>query len=509
MNPARRHLLACLASLLTAPLLPRTVPAAIRLGRAKTGDELCNLGAVDAVLLMKSGDLSAEHYASALLARAQQRIHLNAFISLDPEHVLAAARTADKLRASGKPLGRLHGLPIPIKDSVMTADYPTTAGTKALGALLPRRDAPIIQRLKGQGAIVMGKTNLHELSTGFTSNNEIFGPVRNPWDPTRIPGGSSGGTAAAIASGIAPLGLAEDSAGSIRVPAALCGITGFRPSVGRYPNESVVPLVPLFDQLGPQARRMQDIVLFDDAVTTRTSPLRPASMEGVRLGVPRAWFYEGVESRAATVIENALAALGETGAVLVEADIPHVGTLLEQTFMPILFHDTWGVLDGWLKAAGIPGGLETILAEAGAGTRAAYTGVLSPAGPNAIPNEVYENALKVARPALIRAVRKYFADNRLDAMVVPATLCAAPLIGEDNETVIDGRKVSIFDALGHNTTLAPSCGLPALTIPAGLTPDSGLPLAIEIDALPGDDEKLLSLGLGISEYAFEPSTAPG
>jgi mandelamide amidase len=504
MNPARRKLLACL---LSTPLLPRTVPAAIRLG--KTGDDLCNLGAVDAVALMKSGELSAEHYASALLARAQQRGHLNAFISLDPDRVLAAARAADKLRASGKPLGRLHGLPIPVKDSVMTADYPTTAGTKALGALLPRRDAPVILRLKRQGAIVMGKTNLHELSTGFTSNNEIFGPVRNPWDPARIPGGSSGGTAAAIASGIAPLGLGEDTAGSIRVPAALCGIMGFRPGVGRYPIGDVVPLVPMFDQLGPQARRMQDIVLFDDVMTGRNSPLRPANMEGVRLGVPRTWFYEGVESRAAAVIENTLAALGESGAVLVEADIPDVRTLLEQTFMPILFHDTWGVLDGWLKSAGIPGGLETILAEAGAGIRAAYTGVLSPAGPTAIPNEVYENALNVARPALIGAVRKYFADNRLDAMVVPATLCAAPLIGEDNETVIDGRKVSIFDALGHNTTLAPSCGLPALTIPAGLTPDTGLPVAIEIDALPGEDEKLLSLGLGIAEYAFEPSTAPG
>jgi len=507
MNPARRQLLICLASLLSAPLLPRAAPAAIRLG--KTGDDLCNLGATDAVALMQSGDISAENYALALLSRAQQRSHLNAFISLDPDRVLGAARAADKLRAAGKPLGRLHGLPIPVKDSVLTADYPTTAGTKALGALAPRRDAPLILRLKDQGAIVMGKTNLHELSTGFTSNNEIFGPVRNPWDPTRIPGGSSGGTAVAVASGIAPLGVAEDSAGSIRVPAALCGVIGFRPGMGRYPVEDVVPLVPLFDQLGPQARRMQDIVLFDDVVTGRSAPLKPASMQGVRLGVPRTWFYEGVESSASIIMENTLVALGETGAVLVEADIPDVKSLLEQTFMPILFHDTWSVLDGWLKSIGITGGLEAILEEAGAGIRAAYTTVLSPLGPDAIPREVYDNALNVARPALIAAVRKYFADHRLDAMVVPATLCAAPLIGEDTETVIDGRTVSIFDALGHNTTLAPSCGLPALTIPAGLAPGTGLPLAIEIDALPGDDGKLLSLGLGISEYVFEPPIAPG
>lgn len=488
-------------------MLPRRAVAAIRVGPLSSEDELCSLSAMDAVDVMRSGALSAEKYASALLARAERWKHLNAFISLDPARVLEAARAADKLRASGSPVGHLHGLPIPVKDSVLTADYPTTAGTKSLGRWLPRRDAPIVQRLKAQGAIVMGKTNLHELSTGFTSNNEIFGPVRNPRDPARIPGGSSGGTAVAVATGIAPLGIAEDTAGSIRVPAALSGVIGFRPGTGRYPVEDVVPLVPLFDQLGPHARRMEDIVLFDRVVTGRASPIKSVDMADMRLGVPRSYFYDGVESGASIIMENTLVALEETGAVLVEADIPDVQSLIEQTFVPILFHDTWDALDGWLRSTGVTGGLESVLAEAGAGIRAAYADVLSPTGPNAIPREVYGNAVNVARPALIAAVQKYFADHGLDAMVVPGTLCAAPLIGEDDETEIDGRKVSIFDALGHNTMLAPSCGLPALTIPAGLT-KLGLPVAIEVDVLPGGDESLLALGLGISRSAFESSLPP-
>ncbi|MBI2993192.1 MAG: amidase [Gammaproteobacteria bacterium] len=501
MYTTRRRLLKYSASLLATPLLPAPARAAIRLGTRRTEDELCALGATDAIALMKSGDLRAEDYAAALLARAEHKKNLNAFIALDPEQVLEAARAADKLRASGNPLGRLHGLAVPVKDSILTADYPTTAGTKAFGPLSPRRDAPIVRRLREQGAIVMGKTNLHELSSGFTSNNEIFGPVRNPYDLARIPGGSSGGTAAAIASGIAPLGIAEDTAGSIRVPAALCGVFGFRPTVGRYPVEDVAPLVPLFDTLGPHARDVRDIVIFDSVLTGLPASPKPVSLDGVRLGVPRTYFYEGVASEASIVIENTLVALEESGAILAEADIRDAKTLIEQTFMPILFHDTYGVLDAWFKSVGVSGGLETILVEAGLRIREAYTTVLSPDGPSAIPREVYENAINVARPALKQAIQRYFADNRLDAMIVPATLCAAPLIGEENETTIDGRKVSIFDALGHNAVLAPSCGLPALTVPAGLT-KSGLPVAIEVDVLAGGDEKLLALGLGIRESAF-------
>src|SRR3990172_9719648 len=217
--------------------------------RTMTQDELIELSATDAVLALHRGDFKAEDYAAALLARCEAGKHLNTFLNLHPSRVLEAARAADRLRASGAPLLPLHGLPIPIKDSVNTRDLPTTGGTPALRKFRPKEDAPLVRKLLDAGGIVMGKTNLHELSFGWSSNNLAFGAVKNPYDPTRIPGGSSGGTAAAVAARMAPLGVAEDTEGSIRVPAAMCGIYGFRPTTGRYPTTGVVPISPLFDQI--------------------------------------------------------------------------------------------------------------------------------------------------------------------------------------------------------------------------------------------------------------------
>ena len=192
-----------------------------------------DLSAVEAVARMRAGDLSAERYAEALLARCKAGESLNAFITLEPAQVLEAARAADQRRAAGAHLGLLHGLPVPIKDSINTREYRTTGGTPALREFRPALNAPIVEQLVRAGAIVLGKTNLHELSFGWTSNNLAYGAVHNPYDPTRIPGGSSGGTGAAIAARMAPLGVAEDTEGSIRVPAALCGVKGFRPTTRR------------------------------------------------------------------------------------------------------------------------------------------------------------------------------------------------------------------------------------------------------------------------------------
>ena len=202
---------------------------------AKGGDaELSNLGAVEAVAHMSQGSVTSERYARALLARCQTARGLNAFITLEPDRVLEDARARDRERLAGVKSGPLFGLPIPVKDSVNTRDYPTTAGTPALRHFRPKEDAPLVAALRAAGALVLGKTNLHELSYGWTSNNLAFGAVHNPYDASRIPGGSSGGTAAAIAARLAPLGVAEDTEGSIRVPAAFCGIAGFRPTTGRY-----------------------------------------------------------------------------------------------------------------------------------------------------------------------------------------------------------------------------------------------------------------------------------
>ena len=271
-------------SLLTAGAAATFVPH--RLTAAP--NSMTELTATTAVEAMRNGDMKAEDYARALLDRAQAVANLNAFRTLDRDMVLQAAQSVDKARAAGRPLGMLHGLPIPVKDSVNTKDLPTSNGTRALRDFKAKDDAAVLKPLLSQGAIVMGKTNLHELSYGWTSNNATFGSVRNPYDPQRVPGGSSGGSAAAVAARIAPLAIAEDTLGSIRVPASMCGLAGLRPSFGRYPDDGIMPLtVNKFDQVGPLARSVADLLLFDSAVTGERGQVSEMPLEGARIGVPR------------------------------------------------------------------------------------------------------------------------------------------------------------------------------------------------------------------------------
>src|SRR5262249_39164407 len=195
------------------------------------------LGVTEAAEALSTGTLTAEALAEALLARCVAAAPLNAFISLEPDKVRAEARRADQHRQRGASLGPLHRVPLVIKDNIDTAGYPTTAGTPALAAHRPKHNAPVVQRLLEAGALILGKANLQELAYGPTSNNAAFGPVRNPYDPTRIPGGSSGGTACAVAARLAPAALGTDTAGSVRVPASLCGVISFRPTTLRWPQE--------------------------------------------------------------------------------------------------------------------------------------------------------------------------------------------------------------------------------------------------------------------------------
>jgi Asp-tRNA(Asn)/Glu-tRNA(Gln) amidotransferase A subunit family amidase len=287
-----------------------------------SSNELLEIGATDAVAAMKRGDITAERYAATLLERCEAGKRLDAFITLDPARVEAAAREADRRRASGETLGPLHGLPIPIKDSVNTKELPTTAGTPGFRTFRPKEDAPVVRALTQAGGIVLGKTNLHELSLGWTRPNQAFGPVRNPYDPTRIPGGSSGGTAAAVAARMAPLGVAEDTEGSIRVPAALCGIAGFRPTTGRYPSGGVAPITPLFDQVGPHARSVADLVLFDQVVAREAAPIAALALKGIRLGVSRGYYFEDLDPKVERIMAEALKKLTDAGVELVETEVP-------------------------------------------------------------------------------------------------------------------------------------------------------------------------------------------
>ncbi|HUI60919.1 MAG TPA: amidase family protein [Steroidobacteraceae bacterium] len=460
--------------------------------------DLLNLSAVDAVQAMRAGDLTAERYASVLLARCQAGARLNAFITLQPDRVLEAARDCDLRRRKGARLGMLHGLPIPIKDSLNTAQYPTTAGTPALRHFQPREDAPIVHALRSAGAIVLGKTNLHELSYGYTSNNHAYGTIRNPYDPTCIPGGSSGGTGAAIGYRMAPLGIAEDTEGSIRVPAALCGVAGFRPTTGRYPTVGAVPITPLFDQAGPHARTVADLLLFDSAVTGELSPSPPVALQGVRLGVVRRFWYTDLDPETERITAAALQRLQRAGVELIEGDLPELPHLISLITDPVQNHDVRPSLTRYLARYRTGVSFAQLLAQASPDVRVMIEAAL-PGGSDFVPEEQYQQAVKVHLPALHALYRDYFTRTGVQAIVFPTTILPAPKIGEETmEVVVRGRRMPLDQAMSRNIAPGSTAGLPGLVLPAGLSSD-GLPIALEFDGPAASDRALLRLGLGLEQ----------
>jgi indoleacetamide hydrolase len=468
--------------------------------------ELHELSAVEAVAAMTRGDLKAEVYARALLERCAAARALNAFITLEPDRVLEAAREADRARARGARLGPLHGLPIPIKDSVNTRDYPTTAGTPALKDFRPRADAPIVATLRGAGAIVLGKTNLHELSYGWTSNNLAFGAVHNPYDPARIPGGSSGGTAAAVAAHCAPLGVAEDTEGSIRVPAALCGLAALRPTTGRYTTEGAVPISPLFDQVGPHARSVGDLALFDAVATGDHRALRPGALRGAKLALVRDYYYDGLDPEVERASGEALARLAAAGAELVEVELPDVAALIKLITEPVQDHDVRLELPRYLERYGAPVSFDALLARASADVRATFADEVLPGSPGFTSEEKYRAAVEVHLPRLRALYREFFARTGAAALVFPATMVTAPAIGEDDTLTVRGRPVAFAKAIARNIAPGSTAGLPGLVLPAGLSRE-GLPVALEFDGPAGSDRALLALGLSAAA-ALGPIPAP-
>jgi Asp-tRNA(Asn)/Glu-tRNA(Gln) amidotransferase A subunit family amidase len=453
------------------------------------------LSAVDAVAAMQNGSLTAEHYASALLEQCDRGKSLNAFITLDRERVLTAARAADLSRKSGKKPGPLHGLPIPVKDSINTKDLNTTAGTPALRQFQPKQDAPIVQKLRNAGALVLGKTNLHELSMGWTSNNLAFGAVHNPWDPARIPGGSSGGTAVAIASRMAPLGVAEDTEGSIRVPAALCGIAGFRPTTSRYPSSGVAPISPLFDQVGPHARFVRDIALFDSVVTGDFNPIHLTPLKGLKLGVVRGYWFAGLDPEVERIAGEALRKLQDAGVELVEAaEVPDLAALIRLTASPVQLHDVFRTFPKYLADSGSAVTFDQVVAQASPDLKAFFDR-FGKDGAGAIPEAAYQAARDTHLPKLRDNFRAYFARTGVTAIVFPATMIPAARIGQDEVTIGD-RKVSFSTAISRNIAPGSTAGLPGLVLPAGLT-QTGLPVSLEFDGPSGTDRAMLALGLSV------------
>jgi mandelamide amidase len=492
----RRFLSGVTAAAASAWVQAGTSPAATA-PKPKAAGGLTDLTAAAVVELITRGELSAVEYARALLNQCEAGRTLNAFITLRPEQVLAAARECDRRRHAGAQLGLLHGLPIPIKDSVNTGDLPTTAGTPALRHFQPQDDAPLVHALRKAGAIVLGKTNLHELSYGYTSNNHAFGAIRNPYDPSRIPGGSSGGTAAAIAYRMAPLGVAEDTEGSIRVPAALCGIAGFRPTTGRYPTHGCVPISPLFDQVGPHARSVDDLALFDRAVTGDTAPVSPVSLNKVRFGVIRPFWFSGLDPETEQVTTHALDALRRAGVELVEGELPELPHLIELTTDPVQNHDVRPSLTRYLAEYHTGVTFEQLFTQASPDVQRLIKPAITPGTRDFVPDAQYEEIVKVHLPRLRAMYKEYFARSGVAAIVFPTTILPAPKLGEeDMEVEVRGKRMPLDEAMARNIAPGSTTGLPGLVLPAGLTP-SGLPVALEFDGPAGSDRSLLAVGLAL------------
>jgi indoleacetamide hydrolase len=390
-----------------------------------------------------------------------------------------------------------------IKDNVNTADLPTTAGTPALAGNRPRRDAVVVERLLAAGAILFAKTNMHELALGITSNNAAFGAVANPYDPSKIPGGSSGGNASAVAARIAAAAIGTDTAGSVRIPAALCGIAALRPTVGRYPRTGslqmvadVVPISFTRDTPGPMARTVADVALLDALIAGDDPSLRARELRGVRMGVDRRNFFQGLDPETEKVTEGALERLEDGGAELVEIEIEELQALNAAVGIPVTAFEAGMALPMYLEENDTGVTLEALIAAvASPDVRAFFELVV---GPGAIPEEVYLNALLVQRPRLQAAYREVLTRHGLDALVFPTTPLPARPIGQDATVDLNGEQVPTLFTYIRHTDPGSNAGIPGLTVPAGLT-GSGLPVGLELDGPAGSDRALLAVGIAVEQ----------
>ncbi len=472
------------------------------LGEAKAAepDLLTDLTASQAVAGLKAGRFSAFDYADALLKRSDALRHLNAFISQDAQAVGMAAKRIDQALAGGDETAPLLGLPLAIKDNINTADLPTTGGTPALKAWRPSSNAQVVQNLLDAGVLLAGKTNLHELAFGITSNNVTYGAVGNPYGDALIAGGSSGGTAAAVAARMVPAGLGTDTGGSCRIPAALCGCVGFRPTIERYSQEGVIPISHTRDTIGPLARSVEDVALLDGICAySRLEPF-DKPIEQLRIGVPASYFYENLDFELEAVVAKALENFRGEGAQLIDVDVEDVQALNEAVSLPIALFEVLRELGDYLYRNDNPISVMEVVKQAGG--EDVRNLLITLMGDEAVPAGLYRDVLEKRRPALQQTYERYFDDNQLDALVVPTTPLPARPIGHEETIELNGEQQPTFATYIRNTDPPSNAGLPCLSVPAGLTA-SGLPVGVEFVGPSGGDAAVLHIGA-----LFEAVTSP-
>ncbi|MEQ8514068.1 MAG: indoleacetamide hydrolase [Chromatocurvus sp.] len=441
---------------------------------------------------------SGETTSEALVRQAIRDNDINArhniFITPPGEIALSEARARDAERSRGELRGALHGVPLVVKDNIHVAGLPCTAGTATLQDFRPTEDAVAVARLRAAGAVILGKTNMHELAYGITSDNLTFGAVANGLDPECFAGGSSGGSAVAVALGIAAAGLGTDTGGSSRIPAALNGIAGFRPGIGRYPNDGLVMISQTRDTVGPMANSVADLITLDQIVAKEPYTARPAALRGLRLAVPREPFYVDLEPSVSQCMDGVLAALADAGVELLEAPMPLLQGLNDRTGFPLVLYETAVLLRAYLRRYQPQLTLEALVD----GVRSPdVSEIMQGVVGGAIPESVYLAARDIYRPALQQVYRDYFAQHDVDAIVFPTVpLTARPIAGSRETVTLGDRQLPTFPTYIRNTDPGSNAGIPGLTLPAGLS-EEGRAIGVELDGPEGSDTRLLEIGLAL------------
>jgi mandelamide amidase len=451
---------------------------------------------------VRAGTFSAESVAEEVLARCARMSELGALIFQDGDALLASARNADAALARGEAAGPLHGVPILIKDNIDVEGFPCSAGTAALENDYPRQDATVVQRLRAAGALIAGKANLYELTVGGTGTNLHFGRTANPWRLEYTSGGSSSGSAAAVAARMVPGSLGTDTAGSVRLPSSFCGIAGFRPSFHRYPGEGLLPHSTTRDSVGVMANSVADLAVLDGVVSGDSWSLDELDLDGIRIGRPRGAFCAALDDRTAAVMDSVADILAEQGAIIVDADIPELHDLTPKCAWPISIYEVPRDLPAILAHRGTDVSIETIVAGIASPTVKERFNPLSVSLDELEPR--YCVAMNEARPRLQKILQSYFDHNELAAFMYPTTPIPAAVVDADDADIeINGKLVK--HGFGHsidNTVYQTATGIPSLTLPAGLTPD-GLPIGVGFDGPIGSDKRLLAIG-----RAFERARGP-
>jgi len=398
---------------------------------------------------------------------------LNAFITVTADSALARAEELDRELAHGVDRGPLHGIPIAHKDLMWTKGVRTTSGSKIFADFVPDRDAPVVQRLAEAGAVMVGKAGLHELAYGITSDNPHFGTIRNPRNPEHSPGGSSGGSAVAVATGMAFTATGTDTGGSIRVPASFCGVAGLKPTYGLIDRSGVQPLGLSLDHVGPLARTVGDLRVALDAMSdsARRKPA-PTSISQICIGLPENFYLTSTAPEIKAAVHDAAQRAEKLGVRVIPVRVPDIDAL-NTVGLVILLSEAAAVHQTHLHRRGDFGADVLALLDEG----------------SLIPAVDYVNAQR-QRKLLLDEFHKLFHD--IDCLFTPSTPITAPRIGQ-TEIALDGaqyntRILTTRFARGINVL-----GFPALSIPCG-TSAEGLPIGLQMIARPFEENLLLGLG---------------